>query len=238
MNMEKQVLRIEEMEDPTNFSREEIEETIEENAELAKRTLAGKIPAKKILNKGAIRDICITAWGEAAEVKVFDMGPNIFLFNFRNEETTKNIMFKSPWAVMNHILSLQRWDPEKVISEIDFTFIPIWVQIHGLPFGAMMVTNTSKIMKLVGEVLEIEDPMVKGVLLRSFMRVRVNLNSQKALPTGCWVPRKNQPKSWIMFRYEKLQGFCYGCGVLGHEQKDCQKEVVMTAICNEIPLYG
>lgn len=41
-----------------------------------------------------------------------------------------------------------------------------------------------------------------------------------------------------MFRYEKLQGFCYGCGVIGHDQRVCNKVVVMTTICNEIPLYG
>lgn len=41
-----------------------------------------------------------------------------------------------------------------------------------------------------------------------------------------------------MFRYEKLQGFCYGCGVIGHYKKGCRKSAIMTAICNEIPLYG
>lgn len=81
------------------------------------------------------------------------------------------------------------------VSEIDFSKIPIWVQIHGLPMAAMTVTNAGKIMKLVGNVLEVEDSMVDGVLLRSFMRVRVDFNTLRPLPTGCWIPRKNLPKS-------------------------------------------
>lgn len=58
------------------------------------------------------------------------------------------------------------------------------MQIHGLPFAAMTVTNASKIMTKVGEIMEVEDPMVEGCLLRSFMRVRVNFDIQKPLPTG------------------------------------------------------
>lgn len=48
----------------------------------------------------------------------------------------------------------------------------------------MTVTNASKIMTKVGEIMEVEDPMVEGCLLRSFMRVRVNFDIQKPLPTG------------------------------------------------------
>lgn len=139
---------------------------------------------------------------------------------------------------MNYIMSLQRWSPDVAVAEVNFNKVPIWVQVHGLPFGAMTIANVTKIMKLVGDLMEVEDPMVNGVLLRSFMRARVNFNIQNPLPTGCWIPRKNLPKSWIMFRYEKLQGFCYSCGVIGHEHKDCRKPQVMTAICNEIPLFG
>lgn len=216
----------------------ELEDTDAVSEELANRTLVGKILSKKMLNKGAVRAICSAAWGEASEVKVSDMGLNMFLFTFPSEEIIKNIMARSPWAVMNYIMSLQRWSPEVAVAEINFNKVPIWVQIHGLPFGAMTVINASKIMKLVGEIMEVEDPLVNGVLLRSFMRARINFDIQNPLPTGCWVPRKNHPKTWIMFRYEKLQGFCYSCGVIGHEQKDCGRPQVMTAICKEIPLYG
>lgn len=50
--------------------------------------------------------------------------------------------------------------------ELDFNRISFWVQIHGLPLGAMNVKNATKLMTVVGEVLEVEDPMVDGNLLR------------------------------------------------------------------------
>lgn len=173
----------------------ELEDIAEERADIATRTLVGKILAKKMLNKGVVRAIYNAAWGEAAEVKVSDLGPNVLMFTFPSKEIAKNVMLKSPWAIMNNILSLQPWNPEVAASEIDFTNIPLWVQIHGLPLGATTVVNATKMMKLVGEILEIEDPMVEGVLLRSFMRARINFDTLKPIPTGYWVPRKNAPKS-------------------------------------------
>lgn len=89
----------------------ELDDYVNDSEELARRTLVGKILTKKILNNGVVRAICSAAWGEASEVKISDMGPNIFLFSFPSEEIVKNIMPKSPWAVMNYILSLQPWNP-------------------------------------------------------------------------------------------------------------------------------
>lgn len=188
------------LEEKGNETEELLETTIEledvavGSTETAGKTRVGKILTRKILNR-AVQTICGAAWGESLEVKISDMGPNMYLFSFPSAEIAQVIMQKSPWAVMNNILSLQFWNPEVAVSEIDFSKIPIWVQIHGLPMATMTVTNAGKIMKLVGNVLEVEDLMVDGVLLRSFMRVRVDFNTLRPLPTGCWIPRKNLPKS-------------------------------------------
>ena len=54
-----------------------------------------------------------------------------------------------------------------------------------------------------------------------FVRVRVEFDVAKSLPTGFPLDRGNLPDLWISFKYEKLGNFCYGCGRLGHEQNDC-----------------
>ncbi|KAJ1422088.1 Zinc finger, CCHC-type [Sesbania bispinosa] len=69
--------------------------------------------------------------------------------------------------------------------------------VHGLPLQMMNTTNAAKII------------------------------NRKPLATGCWVPRKDLPKSEIFLRYEKLQGLCFNCGILGHEQRDCKSDKAM-----------
>lgn len=74
--------------------------------------------------------------------------------------------------------------PEAAAYEIDFTIVPFWVQIHGMPLGTMTTTNAAKIMSKMGEVLEVENPLVEGQLLITFLRVRINVDITKPLDVG------------------------------------------------------
>ncbi|KAJ1399226.1 Zinc finger, CCHC-type [Sesbania bispinosa] len=90
----------------------------------------------------------------------------------------------------------------------------------------------------IGEVQEVENPEVDGRLLRTFIRVIVLIDITAPLVTGCWVPRKDLPRVWIFFKYEKLQSLCYNCGILGHEQKNCTRMKVMSVIDHNVPRFS
>lgn len=209
-----------------------------DNSEHNKYTLVGRVLAEKILNRGAVKAIISKAWGNPEGLKISDQGPNLYLFVFTKEEEMQEIMQKQPWFILNHMLSLQILTHDILITEVEFSKVPFWVQLHGLPLGVMTEQNAFTIASQIGEPLEVEDSKIEGCMLRSFIRVRVMVNVLKPLLTGCWIPRENLPRIWVVFKYEKLQGFCYNCGIIGHEQHNCKRSKVMSVLCKEIPRYG
>lgn len=97
-----------------------------------------------------------------------------------------------------------------------------------MPLELMSVSNAEKLLQKVGRVMEIENPIVNGNLLRAFIRGRVTVDIERPLPTGCWAPRSSLQNLWIVYRYERLQSICYKCGILGHDQNSCSKPTVMS----------
>ncbi|KAJ1420181.1 Zinc finger, CCHC-type [Sesbania bispinosa] len=216
----------------------ELESDTIQSSLLAKRSLLGRILSQKPLNRGAVKNILAKAWEGYGDFQIIDMGKNLFLFSFSDKKEALEIIKKGPWFIMGFLLSLQFWVPEAAIYEVDFDHISFWIQIHGLPLEVMNTGNAAKIIGKIGDVLEVENPEVEGKLLRTFFRVRARVNIKKPLVTGCWVPRKNLQEVWIMFKYERLQGLCFNCGVIGHEQKSCSHAQVMSHLDNKNPKYS
>ncbi|KAF7813220.1 TMV resistance protein N-like [Senna tora] len=132
-----------------------------------------------------------------------------------------------------------RWSPLSTIQEIDFSRCPVWIQLHNLPLEGFSRNNVERMGSVVGEVVMIENPVVNGRLLRTFARARVVIDMKKPLTTGFWVPRPRLPRIWIEIRYEKLQHYCYNCGVIGHESWSCVKEkVILENGSEEVVSYG
>lgn len=80
--------------------------------------------------------------------------------------------------------------------------------------------------------------LLMGEPYRSFMRVKTSINIKKPIPTGCWIPRNNLPTMWVNFKFEMVQGYCYKCGIIGHEKRQCGRDKVMAPNDPTMPKYG
>ena len=54
-----------------------------------------------------------------------------------------------------------------------------------------------------------------------FLRVHVEIDMSKPLCRGRKVALDDDNERWIAFKYEKLPNFCYWCGLISHDGKDC-----------------
>ena len=83
-----------------------------------------------------------------------------------------------------------------------------------------------------------EDLIAEGRMLRSFLRMRVSIDIRLPLTIGFWVLRKEKNPVWVWLKYEKLQEYCFQCGRIGHEARQCKEEKAMSLLNPQKPRYG
>lgn len=119
---------------------------------LAKQVLVRWVVSDKVLNRRNVKDMIRKGWGDLENLTIINMGANVFLFNFDDDELPNKILQDAPWNVLGCVLTFQRWIPEIALHEVNFSFFPFWIQIHGRPLENFTIKNTAKISAKIGEV--------------------------------------------------------------------------------------
>lgn len=81
-----------------------------------------------------------------------------------------------------------------------------------------------KVGRLVGEqigIVEEVEGVPDGVVWGEFLRIRVKIDITQPLMRDTHVDLGPLGVFWVRFAYERLPNFCYGCGKVGHQYKDC-----------------
>ncbi|KAF7821131.1 TMV resistance protein N-like [Senna tora] len=140
-----------------------------------------------------------------------------------NKNTTISMM-KKDWNLKEEvsIFEIKKWSSLRILKEIEFSFSPFWIQFHDLPLEGFSRENVRRMGSKLGEVIIFEDLVVNGRLIRSFARARILIDLREPLSTDFWVPRPGLPRIWISVKYETLHQFCFYCGRIGHEVKNCE----------------
>ncbi|KAL4336762.1 hypothetical protein AHAS_Ahas12G0042600 [Arachis hypogaea] len=92
---------------------------------------------------------------------------------------------------------------------------------------------------MMGIVVETKNPRRNFVLERPFLRVEVAIDITTPIPIEFWLNRSNLSRTWINFKYERIQDtYCLNCGIIEHVKKECKRPMTMACWHPEKPRYS
>lgn len=190
--------------------------------EVRRKTLIGRLVTDRTVNRNVVRNMIYKAWNMQGGLSITEVEDKIYKFAFDREEDCSRIIRGRPWMILGCLLVVEKWKPLLTLKEIELKWSPYWVQLHGLPLEGFSVKNIVRIAGRFGKVLAVEDPFVEGKVTRIFARARVLVDVTKLFLAGVSIPRPGLSKVWVSAKFEKLQQYCFRCGILGHDQKMCK----------------
>ena len=85
----------------------------------------------------------------------------------------------------------------------------------------MNKTNAEAIGQTLARVEQV-DTSPNGECRGKYIKVRIKLDTHQPFSHGQFVDMGNSEPLWISTQYEKMPIFCYWCGLLNHNEKDCK----------------
>nr|XP_023885756.1 uncharacterized protein LOC111997857 [Quercus suber] len=155
------------------------------------------------------------------DMKVVEVEDGLLQFKFSMESQLNWVWNNGPWCFDNQILALRRWEKGMTVRTVNFTHLPMWVQVWGLPFDLTIEEDGHDIGQGLGRVIKVDCKGIKTDQAR-FLRIRVEVPLDRPLQRGGPIvsPEGNEAK--VAFRYERLVGWCFACGRIGHDMKECE----------------
>lgn len=163
-----------------------------------------------------------TFWNPVRGVKIQELEPNLFTFQFYHHLDLQRILRKGPWYFDNHLLILDTIPENTNPNLVALQTVPFWIQVHDLPAGYMSEKVGIDIANSIGQFIEY-DAKNGSNYLRQFMKIRVLLDVTKPLKRMKKIKMHGGGTSTIKFKYERLGNYCYYCGMLGHIEDYCEK---------------
>ena len=150
------------------------------------------------------------------DLKIVEVGDGLLQFKFTLESQLLWVWNNGPWCFDNHMLAVKRWEKGMTSRSVTFTHLPFWVQVWGLPFDLMTEEAGHDIRRGLGKGVEVDSKAFKADQA-CFLRIRAEILLDKPLRRGGPVVSSEGDEICVAFRYERLVGWCFACGRIGHD---------------------
>ncbi|KAJ1378378.1 hypothetical protein SESBI_47910 [Sesbania bispinosa] len=174
---------------------------VHEGVDACVRSLVGRIITDKPIHTNSMQNALSGMWCNPKGMKIEEVAPKTFQIFFEKEEDANRILLGSPWIFRNSWLVLRQWERTQSFENMDFSKIPIKLQLWGLPAHCKTPKMGMKIGACMGIVrnAELYETRDKG----TFIKVLVEIDVHNSLKKG---------------------DQCKDCGVIGHDEESCTQK--------------
>ncbi|XP_073067166.1 uncharacterized protein [Primulina eburnea] len=184
--------------------------------------LIGKVFTAKAVNRETFRTQMPRIIQAKKGINIEMVGDNLFSLDFNSKVDKKRALLDGPWNFFKDLVIFV--EPQGLQNPADMVFeeVPLWVQLHNLPFAFMQADILRIVGEKIGKVIDVEAEN-SGLCVGKFARIRILKNISEPLLKGLYVTiPSSMEEACIVLIYEKLPNFCFGCGKLGHIMRDCE----------------
>ncbi|XP_050238280.1 uncharacterized protein LOC126687767 [Mercurialis annua] len=205
-----------------------LEDVVDDFAdERAKLCLVGKLLTQIPYNLNHLRNSLISAWKLVKGFNVKDVGNDLFICELFTKNDKNRILREGPWNFDKQLILFEQLHGNMQPNNMILKHCVVWVRIYNLPMNCRGRAALSKIGAKLGRVVDVDCD--SGECNR-YGRIRVNLDVSKPIIRGTKVINPLGEQCWIPFKYERIQNFCYWCGLLDHMVADCDDKPEETEV--------
>lgn len=184
--------------------------------------LVGKILLARGINREGLKTALYQAWRTVCDFKIESLGSNVFMFKFASEADKNRVLNRGPWHFDRALIVLQEPKGIGSIKKQAFSHVSFWIQIHNVP---LMCMDTSIIRELGARVGRVQDIGTDAheECFGEFVRIRVSVDITKPLKKLIVLKQEGEEDIPMPVVYEQLPDFCFCCGCIGHQFRECTK---------------
>ncbi|GAV62406.1 DUF4283 domain-containing protein/zf-CCHC_4 domain-containing protein [Cephalotus follicularis] len=159
-------------------------------------------------------------WRAKYGLKIREVGHNLFLFMFNNEEDRDKVLKLGPWHFDNKSFSWRRLRKRHTNPKSSYTR-----HLCGLGFTDPYLCLSERAGRIIGESIgELEKiEIITGRKeTNQYLKLRVGIDVRNPLRKEMKFLVGSKERTWLSFQYEKLPYFFHYCGRSGHTARECE----------------
>jgi hypothetical protein len=160
-------------------------------------------------------------WRPVKGVAVKEAQSGLFLFQSFHKLDMEEVLKCCPWTYDGHSLVLEKLQIGVPLKDIQLNHMNLWVRVYNLPTGMMKEKVGMGLGNYIGEFLEY-DGNNNSSFWREYMRLKVRFDIRQPLKIGNKIKANEGEWCVVNFKYEKLGTLCFVCGVLEHNENNCE----------------